>query len=135
MVLPEEETPAAQAEVNLSKTLGEVCEILRCTVLTGEQQMSMVVKNACGADLMSDVLAYAKPQCLLLTGLTNAQLVHTAEVADIKAIVMVRGKIPSQAVIDLACEKEIPLLATRMPLYQACGKLYRSGLICEYEEL
>jgi len=36
------------------------------------------VKNACGADLMSDVLAFSNEKTLLLTGLTNPQVVRTA---------------------------------------------------------
>ena len=83
---------------------------------------------ACGADLMSDVLAFTHAGTLLLTGLTNPQVVRTAEMAGISAIVFVRGKIPPPETIKLAEEKGIPLLATRYTLYETCGRLYTAGL-------
>ncbi len=116
-----------------SLTLQEIKEILDCEVITGEEKMDMILETACGADLMSDVLAFARPHCLLLTGLTNPQVIRTAEVADIKAIVFVRGKRPDQQTILLAKEKEIPLLTTRYLMYESCGRLYQAGLPGESE--
>ena len=57
--------------------LQEVKEILNAEVLTGNGLLSKEVTMACGADLMSDVLAYAKPGAVLLTGLTNPQVVSS----------------------------------------------------------
>jgi len=112
----------------------EVKEILDATVLTGEQFMDLEVFSACGSDLMSDVLAFVKDQALLLTGLINPQVVRTAEMMDIRVIVFVRGKRPSEDIIRLAEEKEMVLMTTEHPLYIACGLLYKGGLMCKEEE-
>ncbi len=88
----------------------------------------MAVDLACGADLMSDVLAFTHAGTLLLTGLTNPQVVRTAEMAGIKAIVFVRGKMPPPETIALAEKKDIPLLASPLTLYESCGRLYAHGL-------
>jgi len=80
------------------------------------------------ADLMSDVLAFARPDSLLLTGLTHPQVVRTAEMAGILAIVFVRGKHPPPETAALAAEVGIPLLGTRYKMYEACGRLYAAGL-------
>lgn len=109
-------------------TLREVKEILEAEVIVGADQLDMEVEAGCGADLMSDVLAFIKPQALLLTGLTNPQSVQTADVADVKAIVYVRGKRPHQETVELARKKRIPLLCTRYLLYDACGRLFQRGL-------
>lgn len=77
---------------------------------------------------MSDVLAFGKPGILLLTGLTNTQSVRTANIIDATAVVYVRGKKPDQEGIRLAKEMKIPLLCTKLMMYQACGILYNSGL-------
>ena len=77
---------------------------------------------------MSDVLAFIKPNALLLTGLTNVQSVRTANVAEVKAIVYVRGKFPDKDAVALAQEEGIVLLATNLPLYESCGRLYARGL-------
>ncbi len=107
----------------------EIIEILEAKVLTGVEMLDVEVNSACGCDLMSDVLAFVKDRVLLLTGLINPQVVRTAEMMDIKAIAFVRGKTPSEEVIQLAKEKEMILLTTKYPLYLACGRLYSSGLM------
>jgi predicted transcriptional regulator len=109
-------------------TLEEVLRIIEGRVLSRDVDLGSTVAMACGADLMSDVLAFTHAGTLLLTGLTNPQVVRTAEMAGIKAIVFVRGKHPPRETLALAEEKGIPLLATRYTLYEACGRLYSAGL-------
>lgn len=109
--------------------LSRVKEILNARVLTGDEMTDIEVNSACGSDLMSDVLAYVKDRALLLTGLINPQVVRTAEMMDISAIVFVRGKCPDENVIDLAKSKDMVIFTTEYPLYIACGKLYANGLM------
>ncbi|HHY47702.1 MAG TPA: hypothetical protein GX506_10455 [Firmicutes bacterium] len=110
-------------------TLAEVRDILEAEVLTGEENLDDIeVPRGCGCDLMSDVLAFAERRTLLLTGLTNAQVIRTAEMNDLAAIVFVRGKRPPCEVIEMAKERGIPLLRTKYPLFESCGMLYKAGL-------
>jgi len=109
-------------------TVQEIKEILVAQVIIAPQDPQMELKMACGADLMSDVLAFTKEDSLLLTGLTNLQVVRTAEMANVKALVFVRGKEPDREAIALAMAKNIPILLTEMPMYEACGRLYQAGL-------
>ncbi len=109
-------------------TLREVKEILEAEVIVGEDQLEKEVKTAFSADLMSDVLAFATAGSLLLTGVTNPQVVRTAEILDIAAIVMVRVKWPSQETIQLARELRIPILSTRYILFETSGKLHARGI-------
>ncbi len=106
----------------------EVVKILEADVLTGAENMEMEVSSVCGSDLMSDVMAYVKENVLLLTGLVNIQVIRTAEMMDIKAVAFVRGKRPDQAMLELAREKGIIVLATRDPMFISCGKLYSAGI-------
>jgi hypothetical protein len=108
--------------------LEAVRDILNCRVICGEDRLSEEVAVGCGADLMSDVLAFSKPNSLLLTGLTNVQAVRTAEIAEVKVIVYVRGKLPDKQAVALAREKGVVLLATTLPMYESCGRLYARGL-------
>lgn len=109
--------------------ISDVKEILNADVVCGEDLLEEEVFSACGCDLMSDVLAFVKNQGLLLTGLNNPQVVRTAFMMDMKAIVFVRGKTPDDEVVQLANMKDIILLKTEERLYSACGKLYKAGLI------
>lgn len=109
-------------------TIKDVKEILEANILIGEENLDTEVLSACGCDLMSDVLAFVKDQGMLLTGLVNPQVVRTAEMMDMKAIVFVRGKDPGKDILDLASEAGMVVLSTEFPLYIACGKLYSAGL-------
>jgi len=108
-------------------TLKDIKEILDAEIICCVS-LDLEVTCAGGSDMMSDVLAFGLPGLLLLTGLTNAQSVRTADIIDAKAIVYVRGKKPDEGGIELAKLKGIPLLSTRHMMYTACGKLYRAGL-------
>jgi predicted transcriptional regulator len=108
--------------------LQQVKDILDADVIVGNDQLEMEVKTAFGADLMSDVLAFAKPGSLLLTGLTNPQIIRTSDVLDIAAIILVRGKRPLPETIQLAEELRIPLLSTKYILFESVGRLYAKGI-------
>lgn len=108
--------------------LEEVRDILEADVLVGDDLLDLQIKMACGSDLMSDVLSFVKPDSLLLTGLTNPQVVRTAEMADLAAICFVRGKRPDQQTIEMAEAKNLPLLTTPLPMFESCGRLWMHGL-------
>lgn len=108
--------------------LRDVVEALECDIIIGEDALDLVVERGCAADLMSDVLAFSKPGSVLFTGLTNAQAVRTADIAEVRAIVFVRGKKPGQDAIDLAKERGIPLFCTKLFMYDACGRLFAKNL-------
>ncbi len=111
--------------------LAKVKELLDAEVLCCSEKLDSEVKNACGSDMMSDVLAFVKDQSILLTGLVNPQTVRTAQMMDMKCIVFVRGKKPDENVVELAAENDIAILATEYRLYTACGLLYANGLYSE----
>lgn len=108
--------------------LPEIIKILDCQVAAGESKLDTIFDGVFAADLMSDVLAFTTPGALLLTGLANVQSVITAHVAEIRAIVYVRGKKPDADAVKLADQKGIPLLTSPLSMYVACGRLFERGL-------
>jgi predicted transcriptional regulator len=108
--------------------LQTVLSVLEAEVCSRRPDMGAEILHGCGADLMSDVLAYSRPGSLLMTGLIHPQVVRTAEMAGIAAIVFVRAKQPPEETIALADEIGLPLLATRYTMFDACGRLYKAGL-------
>ena len=106
----------------------EIQKILEAEVVVGNDLESIEVEMCCGADLMSDVLAHTKAECMLLTGLANPQVVRTAEIANIKVVCLVRGKLPFPETIAMASEKGLPIIATKLPMFESCGRLYREGM-------
>ena len=109
-------------------TVQAVADLLSARIHTGDHQLDFDIKSACGADLMSDVMAFVKEDVVLLTGLVNAQTVRTAHLLDIPVIVFVRGKVPGPELIDEAVNAGIVLMTTNETLFLACGKLYEAGI-------
>ncbi|MBU0490757.1 MAG: hypothetical protein KKA73_08050 [Chloroflexi bacterium] len=108
--------------------LRQVLSIIEGEALSGDVDLDREVAMGCGADLMSDVLAFTHAGTLLLTGLTNPQVVRTAEMSEISAIVFVRGKRPPPETVELAEEKGIPLLYSPYTMFEVCGRLYQAGM-------
>ncbi|HPI91828.1 MAG TPA: hypothetical protein PLT09_02360 [Deltaproteobacteria bacterium] len=109
--------------------LKEIVDRLQGTVITRNYDGSMEISTGGAADLMSDVLAFnIEGNSILLSGLTTSQVLRTAEMAGISAIVFVRGKKPSRQVIDLAEDLSIPLILCVHSMYKSCGILFGAGL-------
>lgn len=104
-------------------------ELLDAEVVCGDELLDNDVYSACGSDMMSDVLAFVKDQAVLLTGLVNSQVIRTAEMMDMVCIVLVRSKLPTPEMIELAKESGIVLLSSKKRMYDACGVLYTNGLV------
>jgi hypothetical protein len=110
--------------------LSDIINLLELETIV-EAGGDLEVNTACGADLMSDVLAFSQEKTLLLTGLTNPQVVRTAEITGLKVIVFVRGKKPPEETVELARQKGIALFLSAKPLFECCGLLYEQGLNSE----
>ena len=108
--------------------ISTIQELLEAEVVCGEEYLDHEVHSACGSDMMSDVLAYVKDQAVLLTGLCNPQVIRTAEMMDMRCVVFVRSKCPTDEMIRLAKESDLVVLKTTKRMYEACGKLYLAGL-------
>ena len=100
-------------------TIKQVMETLDAELLAPEADLTREVHAACGSDMMSAVL---------VTGLNNPQVVRTADMMDMICIVFVRGKKPDGAILQLAVDRGIAVLATKLPMFAACGLLYEKGL-------
>ena len=109
--------------------LSDVIDLLNAEVLfSNDEKLNMEIKQASASDLMSDVLASKDVPDILLTGLTNTQVIRTSSISGIKAIVIVRDKSLESKVIELAKEEGISLITTHLSLFESCGKLYEKGI-------
>jgi predicted transcriptional regulator len=113
--------------------LREIVEIVAGANLTKQAKPDLEILSCGASDLMSDVLSFMKPGSLLLTGLIHPQSVRTAEMADLAAIVFVRGKNPGPEVIGLADELGIPLIASPYGMYEISGRLFKAGLAADFK--
>ena len=108
--------------------LSEVVEALEAEVLVGQELLDREAPTAGASDVVSDLLFFGQPGMVLLTGLTRASIIRAAELAEVAAVVLVRGKRPEAETVELARELGMPLMVAPHSLYDCCGRLYVRGL-------
>lgn len=107
----------------------QIRQILDAKVACGEDILDSEASAAAYAsDMMSDVLAFVSEETVLLTGLVNEQVIRTAAMLDMRCVILVRGKCPTEGMLNLARQNSIAILTTGFNLYESCGKLFASGL-------
>ena len=113
--------------LNNSMKLAKVVELVEAKIVAGVPDGKEVDKAFC-SDLMSDVLTIDTDKMLLVTGMTNIQIVRTAEMADIQVILLVRNKQMTSEVLKLAAENRMVILQSPFSMFRAAGVLYEAGL-------
>ena len=109
--------------------ISELVKIVDATVYApSNKDVEGEIMGAFASDMMSDVLAFVKDQAVLLTGLVNPQVIRTAEMMDMRCIVFVRSKLPTDEMLSLAEESGIVVMTTPLRMFEACGILYSGGL-------
>jgi len=108
--------------------LREIIKLANGILLTSGIDTNIKISGGYGADLMSDVLAASQPDAVLLTGLTNPQVVRTAQMAEFRAIIFVRGKQPQSETLLIAIQENIPLITSPLGMFELCGRLHHAGL-------
>jgi hypothetical protein len=84
-------------------------------IVVGEQiDPDLDVRQGVSADLMSDALRFGGEQMLLVTGLTNPQVIRTAEMIGIPALLFVRAKLPP---LEIRCMNRVD--SCTRPVYRA----------------
>lgn len=110
----------------------EIVTLIKGEVLSCEHLLDKIdIRRGFSADLMSDVLALVdckNKDVVLITGITNPQIIRTAEMLDIPMIIVARGKIVPEETINLAKEKEIILVRTKNIVFVTSGILYQHGI-------
>ncbi len=108
--------------------LKELLECIDAEIVVDAGNLDTDIKCACGSDMMSDVLAFAKDQSVFLTGLMNPQVVRTAEMMDMRCIIFVRGKVVDDMVKNLAEQMGVTIATTKCTMFTACGRMYANGI-------
>ena len=108
-------------------TLKDIAETLGATVHLGEERLDEEVEFAFASDLMSDVLTL-KDTPVLVTGLCNVETIRTCDMANLDVVIFVRGKRPTEDMIELAEDNDMVLMATAYSMFKSCGLLYNAGM-------
>jgi hypothetical protein len=108
--------------------LPQALDILKTETVVPAEDEETHLSGCFAADLMSDVLAFACPGSLLLSGLTTPQTIRTAAIKGLAAVVVIEGKEVGSDLQEAAREEGVGLYVTFLSKYEACGLLMQSGL-------
>ncbi len=98
-------------------------------LIAGEAAADTDIHSAYSADLLSDVLALTEGDTLLITGTVSLQVMRVAEILGITGIIFIRGKIPSEDVMNVAKKRlSIPIIVTKKTMFEVSGILYSNGI-------
>jgi hypothetical protein len=75
-----------------------------------------------GAETMSDLIANAAADTLLITPLANNQLIRVADLMDVPGICLVDGGVPDEALVAQARATGVAVLITRADLQTTCAR-------------
>ncbi len=84
---------------------------------------------AYASDLISDILVTSNKYRLLVTSLTTPQVIQTASILELAAVVVVKGKCPRPSTVDLAKKLDIPLISTDNTMFTTCEILAKAGIL------
>lgn len=102
-------------------TINEIVDTLPAHIVHAANSVhSIEINEIVAGDLMSDILVSVGSNELLVTGLATEQAVRTADIIGAAAVLLVNDKLPTESMRSLAVESDITLLATPLPMYEAC---------------
>jgi hypothetical protein len=110
-------------------SLAEIIQKLNLTVLTTSKNFSEIHPGGgyC-ADLLSCVMAGAKPGDLWVTLQAHINIVAVAALTDCAAIIISEGAVPEPEVIAKANSQGVTLLGSSQDTYQVVGQLWDAGI-------
>ena len=104
-------------------TVKEIIDQLGLQCLN-EANLDAEVSGAYASDLLSDVMGNARSGQVWITMQTHKNVSAIAALKDIPAVIIVRGGVPDDDMLEHAKEEDICILVSQDATFQVCGKLY-----------
>lgn len=98
------------------------------TLLNTPDTLDNDIHGLFASDLLSHVMGQASEGDILITVLTNINVLGVASLLDLSAVVFTHSAIVAQPVIDKANELGIPLLQTSLPTAETVLLLSKLGV-------
>ena len=97
-------------------------------VAAAGDHLDVEVTGGYASDLISDVLAHARPGDLWVTLQTHQNVVAAASLKELAGIALVGGREPQEDTLQKAEQEGIPIVVSRMTAFELVGRLYGLGL-------
>ena len=106
----------------------EIAQLVDGQIVGAPVDETYEVEKAFASDLMSDVLRFSMDETVLVTGLCNNQTMRTAEMADLRVVVLGRDKQPDEDMLELAVDADNTLVKSKFSIFKISGILYNAGI-------
>lgn len=106
----------------------DIIGLVNGKIVCGEEFLEDELHIAFASDLMSDVLTVKIDDLLLITGLVNVQTIRTAEMSDIRCLLLTRNKVVTPEMKKIAQENNMVLITTPYSTFKTSGILYSNGI-------
>ncbi|HHY31969.1 MAG TPA: serine kinase [Firmicutes bacterium] len=106
----------------------DVLSVLECTVEAGAGGLDRDVECGYASDLLSDVMAHARDGDIWVTVQAHENIIAVATLVGLAAVVVAGGVECHEEAVRRADAEGIPLLRTRLPAFEAAGRLYAAGI-------
>ena len=108
--------------------ISEIARLVDGEIIGAPVDETYEVEKAFASDLMSDVLRFPMDETVLITGLCNNQTLRTAEMADLRVVLIGRDKQPDEEMIELAEDSDITIIKSKYSLFKLSGILFNAGI-------
>jgi predicted transcriptional regulator len=102
----------------------DIVERLGLEVVAGKAGLSREVAGGYCGDLLSDVMARAKPKDLWVTIQGHQNIVAVAVLTEVAGVIISGSVEPEPATLERAEREGVPILRTPLSAFEVCGKLY-----------
>jgi len=106
----------------------KVSELAERTGLKGINSVAeKEVERVYISDMVSDIITGPKPRSVLITLQTHKSLIAAANLVSVPMIVVVKGRLPSDDVVELATSAGIALFSTDLDAWSFAKRLVELG--------
>lgn len=106
----------------------QVVDSLGLEILTGGEHLARKVTGGYTSDLLSDVMAHARPGYLWVTLQIHQNIIAVAVLKELAGIIIVQGREPEPGTVQKAQAEAVCLLRTQLSAFEIVGKLYGMGM-------
>jgi len=108
--------------------LKDIVDSISLSVITGKGYLNREITGGYASDLLSDVLANAKPGNIWITLQTHQNIVAVALMKELSAIILVNNRKPGDDTLKKADEESVVILTSPLSSFELIGRLYQLGI-------
>lgn len=105
-------------------TVKELVEKLDLKVYSGSAGLDKEIRGGYTSDLLSDVMGFAKEGSVWITLQKHRNIMAVASLKELSAIVLVKGFMPENDVMEISENEGIPVLGTNKQAFEISGEIF-----------